>query len=515
MECRWKQYFAFSVFGKFRKGASELTGESFITVFPSHPRHPIYKSHEWWSDGWDAMSYGQEYDPKRPFFYQLKQLQEKIPRPHQVGENNYNCDWCDDAWNCKNCYLSRSMDKCENLSYSYRILDSKDSYDLVYSFSLQDSYDCLFCHHSFNLNFSENSRDCINSYFLFDCRNCQDCFMSWNLRNKQYCIRNTQYTKEDYFKELQKINLGSHQNIQDLKTEFKSIVKDKVIHRENFNIKTTSSTGNYMTDCDKCANVFSWEESQNCRNSMRGLRCKDSIDQAFTWNTEACGNNAAVDGGYMLKHSARSIGRYSEYLDLCLEVEYCFGCVGLRKKKYCIFNKQYSKEEYENLKNRIIEDMIKRGEYGKFLPYSMGIGNYNFSNGMVYFPDVTKEEIISKGGYWSEEDLSSSDGEPSSVLPDDIKETEASICTKALICPETKYRFNIAPAEYEFHKRKNFALPRIHFDRRIMEQMKKMVHTRSYSYKCVYCQKNIMAYYLPEWGYKKIACEECYRQNIA
>ena len=86
--CRLKQYAAFWVFGKFRKSTSDFSGESLITVLPSKPRYPIYKSHEWWSDSWDPMSYGQEYDSTRPFFEQLKELQEKVPHPHQTGKNN-------------------------------------------------------------------------------------------------------------------------------------------------------------------------------------------------------------------------------------------------------------------------------------------------------------------------------------------------------------------------------------------------------------------------------------------
>ena len=159
--------------------------------------------------------------------------------------------------------------------------------------------------------------------------------------------------------------------------------------------------------------------------------------------------------------------------------------------------------------------MEKRGEYGKFLPYSMGTGYYNFSNGIIYFPDTTKEEVIKNGGYWSEEDFSSKDGISALELPDSISETSPDISKQALICPETKYRFNISEAEYEFHKRKHFALPRMHFDFRILNKMKTMSVIKSYPYKCFYCKKDIMAYYPPEWGYQKIACEECYKQNIA
>jgi len=514
-ECRTKQYFIFSIFGKFRKGVSDLSGESLITVFPNNPRYPIYKSHEWWSDDWDPLVFGQDYDSSKSFFTQLKELQEKIPRPHQIGQNNTNCDWSDDVWDSKNCYLTRSVSKCDNLSYCYRILDSKDSFDLVYSFNLENCYDCVGCHNSFNLNFSEKSKDCIDSYFLFDCRNCQNCFMCWNLRNKQFCIKNKQYTREKYLEELKKIKLDSYKNIENLKIEFENILKNEAVHRENFNIKTTNSTGNYLTNCDKCVNTFAWENSQNCRNSLRGLNTKDCIDQGFSWNLELSGNNGIVDGGYQIKHSACSVGRYSEYLDLCKEVEYCFGCVGLRNKKYCILNKQYDKEKYEKLKEKIIADMENREEYGKFFPYSFGTGSYNLTNGIIYFPSTTKEEVLKNGGYWSDEDLSQTNGISSLELPDSILDTEPEISKQALICPETKYRFNISQAEYEFHKRKNFVLPRLHFDLRIMRKMKTMSVIKTYPYKCFYCEKDIEAYYPPEWNYQKIACEECYKQNIA
>ncbi len=267
-------------------------------------------------------------------------------------------------------------------------------------------------------------------------------------------------------------------------------------------------------NCDKCVNVFSWEDSQNCRNSLRGLKSKDCIDQVGCWNIELSGDNSCNEG-YQIKHSTWSRGRYCEYLDICYEVEYCFGCVGLRNKKYCILNKQYSKEEYETLKNKIITDMERRGEYGDFLPYNMGTCPYNLSTAVIYFPDIKKEEIIENGGYWSEEDLSSSDGMSSLDLPDSILETQSSIISQALICPESKYRFNISSSEYEFHKNKKFALPRIHFDIRVIKKAQKSSIFKTTPCKCFYCKKDINAYYPPEWKYANIACEDCYKQNIS
>src|SRR3989344_6437708 len=70
--CRIKLHLSFWMFGKFRKGKSDLSGESLITVLPEKNRYPIYTQTEWYSDKWDAMNFGIDYDSSRPFFEQLK-----------------------------------------------------------------------------------------------------------------------------------------------------------------------------------------------------------------------------------------------------------------------------------------------------------------------------------------------------------------------------------------------------------------------------------------------------------
>ncbi len=115
----------------------------------------------------------------------------------------------------------------------------------------------------------------------------------------------------------------------------------------------------------------------------------------------------------------------------------------------------------------------------------------------------------------SEENLSSNDGISALDLPDSIIDTDKNISTQALICPESNYRFNISPTEFEFHKNKSFSLPRLHFDTRILNKIKKIAVLKGYPYKCTFCENDINAYYPPEWNYQKIACEECYKQNIA
>ncbi len=514
--CRIKHLFSFWTFGKFRKGKSDLSGESLITVLPKKSRYPIYKLSEWHSDKWDAMDYGADYDPKKLFFEQFKNLQEKVPRPHQNGTKNTGCDWSEDVWSSKNCYLSRSMLNCEDLFYSYRNLNVKNSIDVVICFDCEKCYSSGECHNSYRLFYSRHSRDCIDSYFLYDCRNCQNCFMSWNLRNKSYCIENVQYSKEAYEEKLKSFNLGSYESVQSLKRRFELLAGEEAVHRENFNLNASNSSGNYLIDVKNCQNCNTISESEDSANCVRNLGLKSSIDIVGSQHPELSGNCCFCQGKiYSLKYSFGSTSRYSEYLDLCIECEYCFGCVGLKKKKYCILNKQYTEDEYEALKNKIIAEMKNRGEYGKFLPYSMSAGPFNFSNGFFYFPETKKEDILRLGGYWEDIDETHIEGTATSELPDSISDVEDDITTKALICPETGWRFNISQNELIFYRENNIPLPRYHFDVRIKKALKYLTVLQSYPYKCFYCQKDIMAYYPPEWGYKKIACENCYKQNIA
>jgi hypothetical protein len=339
--------------------------------------------------------------------------------------------------------------------------------------------------------------------------------MSWNLRNKQYCIENVQYSKEEYEKKLKSFNLGSYASIQNFKKHFEEMAQKEVVHRENFNLKTYNSDGNFLLDVKDCHNCNTINDSEDCSNCIRGLSQKSDIDADGCWYSELIGNCSCCISGYALKYSAWSSSRYSEYLDICIECENCFGCVGLKKKKYCILNKQYTKEEYEILKNKIIADMKKRGEYGQFLPYSMSAGPFNFSNAYFYFPETKKEDILKLGGYWEDIDESHIEGMSTNELPDNIKEVPDTITTQALICPETGWRFNIAQNELIFYKENDIPLPRYHFDVRTRNALKYMTVLQSYPCKCFYCRKDIMAYYPPGWGYQKIACEECYKQNIA
>lgn len=511
-KCRWKYLLAFWIFGKFRKTKSDLSGASIITTIPETVGVPIYSREEWISDAWDPLEYGQEYNSSKSFFEQFANFMSKVPIPHQFGTRNVNSQWCDDVWDCKSCYLCRSLANCEHLTYSYRTFGCKNSIDLAYCFDTELSYDCTFCFKCYKIKYAFDVRGCIDSQFLYDCRNVSNCFMCWNLRNKQYNILNKQYTKEEYFEKLKEYDMRSANVVEKLKKEFADIVSREAVHRENYNVKVVHSTGNFLTECKNCFKCYSLENSEDCRYLLRGLYNKDCIDVIASGWAEKC---ALADISIRIYESIALLYcgdcRYSAYLAFCENCEYCFGCIGLRKKKYCILNKQYSEKEYHEVVEKIKEQMRKSREWGTFFPPSLAYSGYNLTNAQVYFPQ-TKEETEKQGFLWNDIQDETRQGMNSNGLSDNIKDVEDTIVKKPIICEKTGWLFSIALHELEFYRQNNIPLPRQHQDHRTLERFKPLTRIESQKENCYFCKKDIEHYRDP--SYQKIACVDCYQKEV-
>ncbi len=511
-ECRIKQRLAFWPFGKFQKRKCDLTGENIISLFPAQARFPVYKASNWFSDNWTPPFL--EIDFSKNFFEQLKELQEKTPRSHQLGVENTDCDYCDDVWWSKNCYLCRSLGYGENLSYCYRTVNCRDSLDLTYCFDSEESYDCVYCSKVFKVKYALNTRDSLESAFLYDCRNVNHCFMCWNLRNKEYHIKNKAYSKEEYLQEMKKYRLNSYKEVERLKKEFNELVRKEAIHKENQNIKIINSEWDYLTECKNCHQSCFAEKSEDCSYIMRAFDNKDVFDSVGPFKCQLCYNSAQFTDCYNLKHSVYSTNcRDSEYLDNCLDCENCFGCVSLKKKRFCILNKQYPKKEYEALVIKIKEKMKKDGIIDNFFPYSMAYIGFNLSLANIYFPE-TKEKIEELGGYWEELEKTETNDLQISQFIDDIEDVGEGILKKAFICEKTGQPFNIANREFNFLKKNSIPLPRQYPDVRNIERLKKMFSFKETKKHCIFCNKEIISHYPPELGYEKFACEDCYQREI-
>jgi hypothetical protein len=88
--------------------------------------------------------------------------------------------------------------------------------------------------------------------------------------------------------------------------------------------------------------------SEGVMYSRGALKCRDSLDISFCTQVELGYETIVTEESYSLVFSRYCVScNNSAFLVNCSGCANCLGCINLRNKSYHIFNKPYSKEEYE------------------------------------------------------------------------------------------------------------------------------------------------------------------------
>jgi len=503
-------------------------GKKIFSVYPEEANIKIYDHDYWWSDAWDPRDYGVDVDFKRPFLEQLKELNFSVPRTSRSIRGFVNSDYCSQASYLKNCYLCFNTNNEENCQYCVASNYSKDSMDCYAGLKAELCYETYHFANIFQCFYCANIENCRNLKFCEECVNCNDCFGCFNLRSKSYYIFNQPYSREEYFKELEKINFGSYSEVKNFIEKFnklKATLPRRYIHGSH----NKEISGDYIYSSKNSLNSF---EVDNCEN-VRYLQdmsagVKDSYDYTnwgenseLVYESCACGDNCQ---NIKFCFECWPAMQDSEYCLECRSSSDLFGCVGLRSKQYCILNKQYTKEEYEELVPKIIEHMKnkpyidERGRsyaYGEFFPEEFSSLAYNETLAIEYFPK-TKSAVEKEGYLWRDKNL----GEykitiEASDLPDDIAEVGEDVLKEVIQCDSCKNAYRIIKAEFDFYKRFLITLPRFCFNCRHLERRKKMNPLKLWHRSCMKpgCANEFETSYAPDRP-EIIYCESCYQQEV-
>ena len=158
----------------------------------------------------------------------------------------------------------------------------------------------------------------------------------------------------------------------------------------------------------------------------------------------------------------------NEYCLYAVQNKDCFGCVNLKRKQYCILNKEYTKEEYLELKEHIIEDMKRNPyvdkdsriwAYGEQIPLEASPFAYNETMAQYYFP-ITKEEAIKNKMSWY--DIPESYHETtmkSDELPDSVLDINNDILKEIIECSNCHKGYKFDALELMLHKKIQVPLP--------------------------------------------------------
>ena len=496
-ECRMQRRFAWRNERTLHRRKCGLTGKDVITCFSPNSGVTVYDRDEWWSDKWDPLEYGITYDFKVPFFEQFKKLLNTVHMPTVFNGRSTNSNYSNHIGEFKDGYLAFAGWEGENITYASRCNGSKDCMDVFAVSDSQMCYDDVRSVKLYQSFFSLDSEACSNSYFLYDCKACTDCFGCTNLRSKAYYIFNQPYSREEYFEKIKSFDLGSHKNLETMRKKFEEL-KLGALRKFAHMVNTKNVTGD---------NVVNAANSQQCFDMINEMKdCKYQVHGGWKLNESYDGYGTGA--GAELLYEALDTGAQGSrfFFDLvvwtghdvqysynCQSCENCFGCIGVRSKSYCIFNKQYTKEEYETLVPKIIGHMNampykdKEGReyrYGEFFPIELSPFGYNETIAQDYFP-LERSEAQMRGYIWV--DKEASEHQPTikaENLPDHIKDADDAILKEVIECSGCQRVYRIIKRELDFLKRFNIALPRKCFECRHQDRFHQVNFPRLYNRQC-------------------------------
>ncbi|RJP45689.1 hypothetical protein C4587_00415 [Candidatus Parcubacteria bacterium] len=459
----------------------DLCGIEKIMMFAPESPYKAYCFQCWWSDKWDATKFEREYDFKKSFFEQLGDLIRDVPRPGIIQQGlNVNSEYTNRVSDLRNCYLIFGSMSDENCLYGSWINYSKECIDAYNVQKSEKCYECVDCSNCYNLRYSRESVGCSNSAFLLNCRNCESCFGCVNLRSKNYCIFNQQYSKEEYQKRIQQFNLGNAIVVEGVRSKFNTHA-EKFIVPAYMQHHSTNFSGNWLEECKNVKSSFSCLKVEDGRYLFAIADAKDVADYCF-WGAASELIYESVNDGRQCSNLSFSNECWDQMIDgayvmNCHNSRNLFGCVGLRNKQYCIFNKQYSKTEYETLLPKVIAhakenpfaDKKERSYgFGEFFPADFSPFAYNETIAQEHFP-LSKEDILERGFTWKDpEEKNYKATTRGDALPDDIRDASDGITSEVIACvhegrcnDQCTAAFRIIPAELQIYRAMNIPLPRL------------------------------------------------------
>ncbi len=538
-ECRLQRRLTFRNERGLHRAVCDLCNKNIISVIPNG-KLKTYCIPCWVSENWDVMEYGMKYDFSKKFFEQYNELLSKVPVRSLAGSSNslINSEYTNMSGHLKDCYLLYGSENCTNCCYGSEVIDSSDCLDCMMVMNSNFCFDSINCQKCSRANHCIDCRDSLNISYSRNLSSCSYCFGCSNLSNKSYYIFNKPYDKESYFLKIKELDSGSHSEMLKNKKEaetFQNEFPKKYFH----GFKNNNVTGDYIYNSKNSFSSFVVTGAEDCKycfnlvlNSSK--ECFDYSDWGANvsniYESQTCGNNVSnLKFSFFVGKNSMNV----EYSGHCANCQNIFGCLGLRNKQYCIFNKRYTKEEFEKLVPKIRQHMIdipyvdKKGnvyKYGEFFPAEISIFPYNDTTAQDYF-NLTKEEILNNGYTWVDNiDKNYPIDIKAETLPDNIIDTPSDITSKVIQClnivEETKNSnctgaFKIIPSEFSLYRKERIPIPRYCPNCRYFKRFKNRNPLKLWHRSCMKegCKNEFETSYSPE-RLDIVYCEKCYQQEV-
>ena len=372
-----------------------------ISRYPETARSPLV-GEKFWENSIDYIG-----NFEKDFFDSFIELFNKVPFQNLMDFwNNENCSYADAVfWWAKNTYLSFVVwYNAENIAYSaYCYTNIKDIYNgFLCSIDNTNIYMSGGITWSSNIYYSKYISHSADIWFSTNMIWCQECILCDRLENQKYCIRNKQYSKEEYMEK--KGELMMRKNLF-------ATLHQSIVSNAPDNIGSENITGDYILKSHDVENGLWSIKIHNSRNVVISNwwdiseHFYDAVDTGID-SDHLYGICAWWNKSHHLYCSSQiDTGSYIYYSFFIANCHHCLGCIWLKNKSYCILNKQYTKEEWEEKACDIFASMEADGTLGDFFPASMN--PFYFNDTLAYLIDdsFTKEEVEADGYLWRDEPI--------------------------------------------------------------------------------------------------------------
>jgi hypothetical protein len=531
--CRQRRRITFRNDSHYYRNTCHLCGKPVISIYSSDKTVPVLCNGCYWSDRWDPLAYGVEFDPTKSFFEQYGAMRSRVPRITIFSTQSENSEYTVHSSKNRNCYMCSSAVNSEDVYYSDWPIRCRDSMDCLMSTDLELCYEAIDTHQSFNADWCELCMNVTDAYLCFDCHGSSTVVGCVSLRGAKNMILNKPATKEECEALVQKLKTdpAAHADFLQKFEELKLSLPKKYA----WNLNAEGSTGDYLTNCKNARACFHCEYLEDCRHVYDATKIKDAMDLMRGSEGEML---YECKGIIDLKLSAFCNLTYQcdnlLYCDNCHGCSYCFGCFSLKKQKYCILNKQYTKEQYEELVPKIIDHMRRdgggamnpspsvalgtgsaSGSWGEFFPVTLSPFGYNETKAQEWYP-MTKEEVTGNGWRWSEYEppqVAAAKTLPAESIPPSIADVPDDILQWAIKSMGNGQLFRIIPQELEFYRKKGLPIPKLSWQERHLERKAHQNPCELFDRACAKCQKPVQTTYSPERP-EIVYCEECYLKEV-
>lgn len=515
-ECRMARRLMFRNERVLYKRDCDLCKNSMITLYAPESPYKVYCNKCWWSDEWDPKSFAVDYDFSKTFFEQYKDLQVKVPRLGLAAFKNIRSDYTNGSAENKDCYLIFASDYNEDCLYSRLLQRDKQCVDCAFLHESELCYECIDCRKCFKCMFSEQCQDSTDLLFCYNLRNSNNCIFCTNGRNISNSILNIKYAKEEFEKKKGEL-LENYKSIEKAKKEFEEL-KKKTIKKFATQTKCHNVTGDYVHNCYDGVELFDTYDAKNCSYMKDTENPTDSQDCNNYYYKPQFGYNimGALEGSKLKNSAFVFYSNEVEYCDMCYNLANGLGCISIRKGNNMIFNKEYSKEEYLELKEKIDVQMKDEKDFGQFFPPQVAPFAYNESLIQDFYP-LTKQEAERRGYSWNDKTTGTYGKETikKGELPESINNVDEKILNEILVCEDCDKNYKIIESELTFYKKMGLPLPHKDFECRHNDRMKKRNEMKLCHRTCMKdgCHNEFETTYSKDRP-EIIYCENCYQKEI-